>query len=177
MYGAFVIETAPVKDHRGSFARYFCHKEMSDIIGSRRIVNINFSKTLQKGVVRGMHYQKNPKAEMKMVRCLKGAVYDVMIDIRKDSPTFLQSQGIELTEAAMNMVVIPEGFAHGFQVLEENSELLYLHTEYYSEVEEGALNPQDPQLGINWPLKIVDLSERDKNHLLLSQKEFTGIEI
>ncbi|GAA5262972.1 dTDP-4-dehydrorhamnose 3,5-epimerase family protein [Methanocalculus sp. MC3] len=174
--GAAVIDSEPFIDHRGAFARFFCEDELAEIIGNRHIVNVNFSRTDQKGAIRGLHFQYPPKAEMKLIRCIRGAVYDVIVDIRRDSPTFLQWFGIELTGDIMKMLCVPEGFAHGFQVLEESSEMLYLHTEFYSRDHEGGLRYSDSALGIEWPLEPNDISERDRVHLLISEG-FQGVVI
>lgn len=172
--GAALIETEPIADHRGVFARFFCEKELSELIGDRHFVNVNFSRTLKKGAIRGLHFQRPPQAEMKFVRCIRGAVYDVIVDIRRDSPTFLKWFGIELSADNMKMLCVPEGFAHGFQVLEESSEMLYLHSEFYSKEHEGALNYSDPVLAILWPLEITDISERDRNHKTIGD-DFQGV--
>jgi dTDP-4-dehydrorhamnose 3,5-epimerase len=174
--GAAVIDTEPVIDHRGLFARFFCEKELSDIIRDRHFVNVNFSRTLKKGTIRGLHFQYPPKAEMKLVRCIRGAVYDVIVDIRKDSPTFLKWYGVELSAENMKMLYVPEGFAHGFQVLDESSEMLYLHTEFYSKVYEGALNYSDPLLAIAWPIEPTDVSERDRTHKMI-ENDFRGMSL
>ena len=174
--GASVVDTEVTGDSRGLFGRLFCKKELSEVIGKREILNINYSKTLQKGSIRGMHFQYPPMAEMKLVRCIRGAVYDVIIDIRRDSPTFLEWFGIELSEKNMKMVIIPEGFAHGFQTTEDNSEMLYLHTQFYSKENEGALNYADPVFRINWPEKITDISKKDIEHKFI-ESDFKGIKI
>ena len=108
------------------------------------------------------------------MRCIRGAVYDVIVDIRKDSPTFLQWYGVELSAENMNMLCVPEGFAHGFQVLEESSEMLYLHSEFYSKEHEGALNYSDPLLAIEWPIEPTDVSERDRTHKMIGD-DFRGV--
>ncbi len=174
--GAFVIDAEPFPDQRGAFARYFCEKELGGLLGDKHIVNVNFSHTKKKGALRGMHFQYPPAAEIKMIRCVCGAVFDVIVDLRKGSPTFLKWFGIELTSANMKMLFVPEGFAHGFQVLHENSELLYLHTEFYSPEYEGALNAYDPTVGIAWPLEATEISERDRQHLFVDST-FLGVEI
>ena len=174
MPGAALVEAEPFVDKRGIFARFFCENELSDIIGDRHIVNINFSKTLKKGAIRGLHFQYPPKAEMKLIRCIKGSVYDVIVDIRKDSPTFLKWYGTVLSAENMNMVCAPEGFAHGFQALEENVEMLYLHTEFYSKENESGLNYKDPLLAIEWSLDPTEISERDNSHKLIDDN-FRGI--
>ncbi len=174
--GAAVVDAEPFVDNRGIFARFFCEKELSEIIGDRHFVNVNFSRTLKKGAIRGLHFQYPPKAEMKLMRCIHGAVYDVIVDIRKNSLTFLNWYGVELSAENMKMLCVPEGFAHGFQVLEENSELLYLHSEFYSKECEGALNYSDPLLAIEWPIKLTDVSERDRTHKMI-EDNFRGVRI
>ena len=174
--GLVVAESTPRIDERGSFTRLYCQEELSEIIGTRQIVQINHSHTKAVGAVRGLHYQRVPNAEMKLVRCVKGRVWDVALDLRAGSPTFLKWHAEELSETNARMMVIPEGFAHGFQVLEEDSELLYLHTAFYSPEDESGVRPMDPGLSIDWPLAIEDLSERDRNHPLLNS-EFTGLAV
>jgi len=174
--GVMVTESTRVSDHRGGFVRLFCEQELAEVLGERHIVQINHSRTTQAGAVRGMHYQHTPQAEMKMVRCLKGRVLDVAVDLRKDSPSFLRWHAVELSEENALMMVIPEGCAHGFQVLEPESELLYLHTALYTPACEGGVRFDDPQLDIIWPLDVTDLSERDKAHPLLNEN-FCGVDL
>lgn len=173
---AYIIEPEPFVDDRGKFARLYCHEELQQIGHFKPIVQVNYSLTRQKGTIRGMHFQYSPKAEIKMVRCLRGSVFDVIIDLRCGSPTFLQWCGEILSEKNMKMMYIPEGFAHGFQTLENNSEFLYLVTEFYSPKHEGGISYNDPLINISWPLEVTDISERDKELPLLSN-EFQGIEI
>lgn len=170
----FVVGTTPFQDRRGAFSRLYCEQELVSVIGDRRIVQINHSRTSTVGAVRGMHYQRPPHAEMKMVRCLKGQVWDVAVDLRQGSPTFLQWYALELTPENALMIVIPEGCAHGFQVIEPDSELLYLHTAAYAPGTEGGVCHDDPAIGINWPLPVSDLSDRDCRHPLLTS-EFLGL--
>ena len=174
--GLVVVETNPYKDIRGAFARIYCERELAIVIGQRRIVQINHSRTVAIGAVRGLHYQRSPDAEMKLVRCLKGRVWDVAVDLRHNSPTFLHWHGEELMAANNRMMVIPEGFAHGFQVLEPESELLYLHTTFYKPEAEGGLRCDDPTLAIKWPLSITELSMRDASHPLVDLN-FSGIRL
>jgi dTDP-4-dehydrorhamnose 3,5-epimerase len=174
--GLVVGEATPHIDDRGAFARLHCERELASFIGQRRIVQINHSRTVAIGAVRGLHYQRSPHAEMKLVRCLKGRVWDVAVDLRHDSPTFLHWHAEELTPANGRMMVIPEGFAHGFQVLEPESELLYLHTAFYEPEAEGGLRHDDPNLAINWPLAVSDLSVRDGSHPLIDFN-FSGISL
>lgn len=171
---AYIIEPEPFADRRGKFSRIFCQNELKQIGLEKQIVQINHSLTVQKGAIRGMHYQKPHKAEIKMVKCISGAVFDVIADLRKGSETFLKWHGEVLSAENMKMMFVPEGFAHGFQTIEENSELLYFHTEFYSPEHEGGIRYNDPATHISWHLEITDVSERDQNHLLLSQN-FKGI--
>lgn len=173
--GLMVVETTPHVDARGAFARLFCERELAELIGTRRIVQINHSRTATVGAIRGMHFQRPPHAEMKLVRCLKGRVWDVAVDLRRNSPTFLSWHAEELTPANAHMMVIPEGFAHGFQVMEAESELLYLHTAFYTPDTEGGLRHDDPRLAITWPLPVADLSPRDSGHPLI-KPDCNGIE-
>ena len=174
--GVFVVETTPFNDQRGAFVRYYCENELSSVIGKRSIVQINQSRTHIVGAVRGLHFQRPPHAEMKLVRCLKGKVWDVAIDLRAGSSTFMQWHAEELSPENARMLVIPEGCAHGFQVMKEDSELLYLHTAFYAPDFEGGALYSDPLLKISWPLSITDLSERDRKHPLITQ-DFTGLKV
>jgi dTDP-4-dehydrorhamnose 3,5-epimerase len=169
-----IVETTTNLDHRGAFARIYCEDEIASLIGPRRVVQINHSRTSKIGAVRGLHYQRPPNVEMKLVRCLKGRVWDVAVDIRSNSPTFLRWHAEELTPCNNRMIVVPEGFAHGFQVLEPESELLYLHTAFYAAGSEGGLRHDDPHLAIQWPLAVTDLSARDKTHPFINSN-FNGL--
>ena len=172
--GALIINNHAFKDDRGAFSRLFCSREFEEIIGQKTVVQINHSQTHRVGAIRGFHFQNIPNAEMKIVRCIKGRVFDVAVDLRQESPTFLKWTAVELTSESYTAFVIPEGCAHGFQVLEEDSELLYLHTEYYSPDAEGGVRFDDPIIGVDWPLVATDLSERDLRQPLLKQ-DFKGI--
>lgn len=170
----YVVESIPYKDERGDFARIFCGNELSELLGSRRIVQMNHSRTTSVGAVRGMHYQIPPDTEMKLVRCLKGRVWDVVVDLRKSSPTFLHWHAQELSPTNNLMMVIPEGFAHGFQVMEADSELLYLHTAFFAPNSERGIKYDDVMLGIDWPEIPTDVSPRDRMHANLDDY-FKGI--
>lgn len=161
-------------DSRGGFARLFCEQELADILGSRHIVQANYSLNEHLGSIRGMHFQHFPHAEMKLVACVRGAVWDVAVDLRLNSPTYLRWHGLQLSADSQAMVVIPEGFAHGFQVLSPGSELIYFHTAAYVPSSEAGLRFDDPALGIRWPMTIGEVSERDRN-LPLIDKSFTGV--
>ena len=171
---AFVLQVEPYVDHRGKFARIFCQNDLKQIGHYKQIVQINHSLTKKKGAIRGMHFQYPPKAEIKMVKCLRGSVFDVIVDLRRDSHTILQWYGEILSDDNFKMMYVPEGFAHGFQTLEENTELLYLHTEFYSPEHEGGLAYNDPMLSIEWPLETTEISEKDQEYPLLSEA-FEGI--
>lgn len=172
--GLFAIKLEPFQDERGRFVRVYCENELGVIGHNKKIVQINQSLNKKKGTIRGMHFQYPPKAEIKIVRCLKGSVFDVAIDLRLKSPTFLKWHGEILAEDNMMLLYIPEGFAHGFQTLENNSELLYLHTEFYNSQYEGGIAYNDPKINIKWPLEITDISERDISFKLIDE-EFVGM--
>lgn len=174
--GAFIIEPEPVKDKRGCFSRLFCKDELNNIGHTENIVQVNHSVTGKFGVVRGLHYQMTPKAEIKIVKCIKGAVFDVIVDIRRNSPTFLNWHGEELTDTNMRMMYVPKGFAHGFQTLKSKSELIYFHSEFYSPEHEGALLYNDPQIYIDWPLPVSGISECDSSHPLIDET-FKGVAV
>jgi dTDP-4-dehydrorhamnose 3,5-epimerase len=169
-----VVQSLPHCDARGVFVRLFCAEELQPLLGLRQIAQINQSRTSHAGAVRGLHFQRPPHAEMKMVRCLRGRVWDVAVDLRAGSPTFLRWHAQQLAQDDAQMLVIPEGFAHGFQALEPDSELLYLHTAFYHQPSEGGLRHDDPRLAITWPLPPRDLSTRDLAHPLLGA-DFTGV--
>lgn len=172
--GLVLAETLPFEDHRGAFSRFFCKRELSEPLRGRDIVQINCSMTVRAGAIRGLHYQRPPFAEMKFVRCLRGKVWDVAVDLRAGSPTFLQHLSQELTPENGLMMVIPEGFAHGFQALEEKSELLYLHTESYAPDSQSGLRWNDPRLEIAWPLPVSEISSRDSTFPMMSA-DFSGV--
>jgi dTDP-4-dehydrorhamnose 3,5-epimerase len=167
-------ENQAFKDRRGTFTRLFCEQELSSVICGRKIIQINHSCTQAVGAVRGMHFQRAPHAEMKLVRCLKGKIWDVAVDLRPNSFSYKRWYAKELSPENAYMMVIPEGFAHGFQVLEAGSELLYLHTAFYSPESEGGLRHDDPELGIAWPLPVTDISQRDLSHAFMDSG-FKGI--
>ena len=173
---AFIAFPEPHLDDRGMFVRSFCQNEFKKIGLNKNILQINNSITARRGALRGMHFQLPPKAEVKMVKCIQGAVLDVIVDLRKGSETFLKWHSERLSSDNLKMIYIPEGFAHGFQVLETNSELLYFHTEFYSPYAEDGFRYNDPMIDIPWPLEITDISDRDKRHAVL-KSDFRGIEI
>ena len=172
--GSFIVDLDLFSDDRGWFVRTFCKKEFEQIGHNKEWVQLNHSFTKNKGSLRGMHFQFPPHSEIKMVRCIAGAVYDVIIDIRQGSPTFLQWFGTELSAANKKMMYIPEGFAHGFQTLTGNCELIYHHTSFYTPGAEGGIRYDDTRVGIKWKEPIVEISARDKEHPYLDHS-FKGI--
>lgn len=172
--GAFLIDPEPLSDERGWFARVFCKDEFRRIGHDKEWVQMNHSLSFLTGTLRGMHFQKPPFREIKMIRCISGAIYDVIVDIRAGSPQFLHWYGVELSADNNRMLYIPEGFAHGFQTLADNTALLYHHTEYYTPGSEGGLHYKDPALDIRWPMPVAVLSARDAGHPFVD-KNFKGI--
>ena len=174
LQGSYVITLTPISDERGWFARTYCKNEFKEIGHDAEWVQMNHSYTAKKGTLRGMHYQVPPFREIKLVRCISGKVFDVIIDIRKNSPTFLKWYGVELTALEKNMLYIPAGFAHGFQTLTDDCELIYHHSEFYTPGAEGGIQYNEPKVNIRWPLEVTSTSERDENHPVLDEK-FKGI--
>jgi dTDP-4-dehydrorhamnose 3,5-epimerase len=172
--GLKIVQRKPLEDARGFLSRFYCAKEFKSYGLDKPISQINHTLTHQKGAVRGLHYQQVPYAEIKLVSCLKGEIFDVAVDLRKNSPTFLQWHGEVLSQSNQRSLLIPEGFAHGFQTLTEDCELIYLHTASYVKEAEAALNVTDPRVGISWPLEITELSERDSLHAMI-KNDFEGI--
>jgi dTDP-4-dehydrorhamnose 3,5-epimerase len=174
--GAYIIDLEPFIDSRGFFARTYCKREFNSIGHSGEFVQFNHSSSSHKGTLRGMHLQLPPCAEIKLIRCTSGRVYDVIIDLRRNSETFLQHIGVELSEENRKMIYIPEGFAHGFQTLEDHTQLIYHHTAYYSPEHDRGFHYADPAFAINWPLDPQHISEKDRDHPYIDQY-FKGIEI
>lgn len=172
--GLKLLQRRRLEDARGFLSRFYCAQEFVDHGFSKPISQINHTLTRNKGAVRGLHYQHPPHAEIKLVSCLKGEIFDVAVDLRKDSPTFLKWHGEILSEQNQRSLLIPEGFAHGFQALCEDCELIYLHSAPYCKDAEGALNVMDPKIGIIWPLEITELSERDRLHRMI-EDDFEGM--
>ena len=176
LQGLKVIQRHPRKDLRGQFTRAYCSEELSAGGWTTPVKQINHSITHAVGSIRGLHYQKPPKAERKMVLCLRGRVWDVAVDLRSSSETFLSWHAEELSAENNKAMLIPEGFAHGFQVLEKESELLYLHSEQYAPQMEDGLSPLDPRLSIPWPLPIAEMSARDRGFPILTDK-YKGVSL
>lgn len=173
--GLKLIQRQRLGDARGFLARLFCAEELALAGWKKPIVQINHTHTAKRGMVRGMHYQTPPHAEMKLVSCIRGEVFDVAVDLRAGSPTFLQWHAETLSADNGRALLIPEGFAHGFQALADGCEMLYFHTAAYCKEAEGGLHVLDPRLDIHWPLPISDLSQRDAEHPWIGD-EFQGVE-
>jgi dTDP-4-dehydrorhamnose 3,5-epimerase len=161
--GAFVIELDAIADHRGFFARTWDERELRERGLESRVVQCNLSFNTRRGTVRGLHFQRPPHEEVKIVRCTRGAVLDVIVDLRDESPTRLRWEGVELTADNRLMVYVPKGFAHGYQTLEDDTEVSYQVSESYHPESEGSLLWSDPAIGIVWPLHDVVVSEKDKS--------------
>ena len=174
--GLVLFEAMPIKDERGQFVRLFCESEFSELRPQLHWTQVNLSRTAFKGTVRGMHFQHPPSAEAKLIRCLRGSIFDVAVDLRADSPTFLHWYAAELTESNFMQIFIPEGFAHGFQALTDDVEMLYMHTVAWNREREDTLRHDDPKLRISWPLPVKHVSEKDQNAPLLTDI-FTGIHL
>ena len=172
--GLILVERKPVSDDRGFLERLFCAEEFAAEGIRLPMVQANRTVTTRKGTVRGMHYQHPPHAETKLVSCLVGKVFDVAIDLRRDSPTFLQWHGEELSAENRKSLFIPAGFAHGLQTLEDDCELLYFHSAVYVAEAEGGIHPQEPKIGIAWPLPVIEMSPRDRSHPAL-ENGFQGL--
>ena len=172
--GSYLITLQPYKDNRGWFARFFCKDEFREIGHEKEWVQLNHSTTYETATIRGMHFQLPPFQEIKMVRCIAGAVYDVIIDLRKDSPGFLQWFGAELSAANQQMMYIPAGFAHGFQTLTDNCQLIYHHSELYTPKAESGIRFDDMAVGIQWPLPVKTISEKDAQYAYIDA-HFKGI--
>ena len=159
--GAFIIEPERLEDDRGFFARTFCIEEFRKHGIEFRVVQCNISFNKKKGTLRGMHYQIAPYEEAKLVRCTRGAIYDVIIDLRPESPTFKQWIAVELTAENRRMLYVPKGFAHGFQTLEDNTEVFYQMSEFYHPEYARGVRWDDPAFGIEWPIKEIIVSAKD----------------
>lgn len=168
------VQRQRLGDSRGFLARLFCAEELAAAGWTQPIAQINHTFTAKQGTVRGMHFQRPPHAEMKLVSCIRGDVWDVAVDLRVGSPTFLHWHAERLSVENGCALLIPEGFAHGFQALTDDVELLYCHSAAYAAQAEGGLNPNDPRLGIAWPLAIAELSARDAGHALITS-DFEGV--
>lgn len=174
--GLKLVERQSLGDSRGFLSRLFCAEELDSAGWQKPISQINHSYTVKQGTVRGMHFQMPPSPEMKLVSCLSGRVWDVAVDLRRDSDTFLHWHAEELSAENHRALLIPEGFAHGFQALTDDVELLYCHSAAYQAETEGGLNPRDIRLAIEWPIEITGLSDRDAHHPMIDQ-DFAGFAV
>lgn len=171
---AYLITLEPWKDKRGFFERLFCQKTFRQTGLKKPIVQVNYSLTKKAGIVRGLHYQLPPYTEVKIVTCLVGKIFDCIVDLRKNSPTFLKWYGVILSEENQKMLYVPEGFAHGLQALADNSTTLYLNTNAFHQSHERGLHYNDPLIGIKWKLKPTEVSRKDNQRPLL-KRDFKGI--
>jgi len=162
--GVYLIDLEPRADDRGFFSRVFCAREFEEHGLNSRVVQVNNSLSRYRGTLRGMHYQLAPRAEVKIVRCIRGAIYDVAIDLRPESSTFGKYVGVELDESRRRMLYVPEGFAHGFVSLVEDTEIIYFVTEFYSPEYERGVRWNDPRFGIEWPMAPQVISDKDGQH-------------
>ena len=169
-----ILQRKPLGDHRGYLERMYCSESLLTLISGKPIVQINHTVTTGCGTVRGLHFQRPPHAEIKFVSCLRGEIFDVAVDLRPQSKGFLRWHAERLSADNHKTLVIPEGFAHGFQALADECELLYFHTAAHRPEAEAGLNAQDPRLAIRWPLAVSGLSARDASHPLLD-KAFAGV--
>jgi dTDP-4-dehydrorhamnose 3,5-epimerase len=162
--GSFLIDLDKREDERGFFARLFCSEEFDKQGLEAQFVHVNNSLSKEKGTLRGLHYQLDPMAEVKVVRCIQGSFYDVIIDLRPESHTFGKSFGALLSAENRRMMYVPKGFAHGFLTLEDNSEVFYLVSQFYSKEKERGIRWNDPYFNIDWPMQPQVISERDQMH-------------
>lgn len=165
----FIIEIEPIEDNRGFFARIWDKKIFQDNGLNYNFVQSSISHNLKKGTLRGLHYQIKPHEEAKLVDCIKGKIFDVVIDLRSDSKTYLQKFEMELNSKDNKILFIPEGFAHGFQTLEDNTKVFYHTSQFYSPISEKGIKWNDPTFGINWPYNVTNISEKDQNLNYLSK--------
>ena len=172
--GLLLVRRKCIEDDRGFLSRLYCAEEFASAGVHKAILQINHTLTRRKGAVRGMHFQRPPYAETKFVSCLRGELLDVAVDLRKSSRTFLNWHAEILSAQNQCGMLIPEGFAHGFQTLTDDCEVVYLNTAAYRKAAEAALNPNDSRVAIKWPLEITDISDRDKSHPMLAE-DFEGI--
>jgi len=170
--GAYLIQIKKIEDDRGFFGRAWCENEFREAGINPTIRQINTSLSYKKGTIRGMHYQIDPYQEAKFIRCTRGRIFDVMIDLRPESPTFMKWLGHELSENNYTMAFVPENFAHGFVTLEDNCEVYYPVTEFYTPGSERGIRYNDPAFEIHWPIDIEVVSEKDLSHPDFDVKTF-----
>ena len=169
--GAFVIDIAPRQDSRGFFARAYCHRDFVERGLNPVVVQTNIAFNHRRGTLRGLHFQFPPAAEAKLVRCTRGAIHDVIVDLRPESPTYLRHVSAELTAENRRSLFVPERFAHGYQVLEDDTEVTYQVSEMYAPEAEGGLPYDDPRLAIAWPLPVTEISDKDRRWAALAEVE------
>jgi dTDP-4-dehydrorhamnose 3,5-epimerase len=169
--GSFIIELERKEDSRGFFARAFCQKEFAAHGLKPIIAQANIASNLKIGTVRGMHFQYPPAVETKLVRCTRGAILDIIVDLRPESKTYLQHVAVELNEENQRSLYVPERFAHGYQTLRDNTDTSYQVGEFYAPDAEGGLMYNDPRLGLQWPLSVTVVSEKDQKFPLLDRIE------
>lgn len=169
------VSRKPIGDDRGFFSRLYCAQEFAAIGLAKPLAQINHSFSRQRGTIRGLHFQYPPHAESKVVTCLAGCIFDVAVDLRRGSPSFLHWFGTELSADNQESLVIPPGFAHGFQTLSDDAEIVYLVTAAYSAQAESGVNPFDPAVGIRWPETVSEISQRDAQREMLNPTEYAGV--
>lgn len=174
--GLYALSRVAVEDERGFLSRLFCLDELRQIGWRGEVAQINHTLTNRKGALRGMHFQLSPYSEYKLITCVRGEVFDVAVDLRLGSPTFLSWEYQVLSYQNLKSILIPPGFAHGFQALSDSAELIYCHSAPYKPSFEAAVNPRDPALSIEWPLEVSDISERDQGHAMLPT-DYEGVEV
>lgn len=174
--GVFIVTPKPFKDDRGYYERFFCAKEFAELGVADTICQTNHSYTVKKGTIRGYHFQHPPYAETKVVRCIKGSIIDVALDLRKGSKTFLKTVAVELNDENCKYLVLPKGIAHGFQTLKDDSEIIYFTDHVYVPEADDGINPFDPMIDYKWPLEVSSISNNDKNRRMLSS-DFVGLVI
>ncbi|HET8932071.1 MAG TPA: dTDP-4-dehydrorhamnose 3,5-epimerase [Polyangiales bacterium] len=169
--GAFILDLERREDNRGFFARAFCQHEFAEHGLKPTIAQANVAFNKRKGTLRGMHFQFPPSAETKLVRATRGAILDIIVDLRPESPTYLQHVAVELSADNGRALYVPERFAHGYQALEDATETSYMVGEFYTPGVEGGLSPTDPRLGLKWPLPTTEISDKDRTWKLLEEVE------
>ena len=174
--GLTLVQRQVHEDDRGRFSRLFSMEGLREHGFSENVSQINHSVSLRRGTVRGMHFQYPPASEAKLVTCIRGCIFDVAVDLRPDSPGYLHWHGIYLSPDNQRSLLIPKGFAHGFQTMEDHSELIYVHSAAYQPELEGGIHPQDETVAIQWPLPVTNLSLRDRSHPPIDES-FSGIRL
>jgi len=175
LVGAYIVEPEILEDNRGFFARAWCQKEFSAQGLESHLVQCSISFNKKKGTLRGMHFQVPPFAETKLVRCIQGAIYDVIVDLRSDSPTYLRWVAVELTSTNRKALYVPKGFAHGFQTLEDSTEIFYQMSDFYVPEAAGGFRWNDPTFQIQWPEEVSVISERDRSYEDYKLENFSAL--